>query len=191
MLFSIPMKYLVNTVTQRKQRGFTLIEMVVVVSIIVVTTGVALANFTRFNDRQQVLTTTDTIKTLIRSAQRKAQAQDTPAACTGSNPLQAYRVYITSSQLLMGANCGDKNGLDEDNPPDGEDVNIALIGDIQQFQIPSGLTVHTNFDVRFWVLYGGVEIIDDAVVSISKGSYRYEFGVSNSGEIAEGDWVEN
>ena len=163
--------------------GFTLIEVVITVAIMVVLVAVTMVNFNNFNAKQQVETSVQGAKAFIKIAQRKAQAQDTPLACNHFDPdnpvpLQAYRVISTDTTLTMQANCGPIND------PEG------LYGQIDTFVLPPDVQFDENFDMRFFVLYGGAQNIGGSEISISKGEYKYAFSVLETGEITEGSWVE-
>lgn len=167
-------------------KGFTLLEMVITVAIMAILVTATIVNFTRFNEKKQVETSVEGVKAFIKVAQRKAQAQDTPHECVVLsgyvNPLQAYRVTSAgNNRLNMQANCGERDQL---NLPG------QLFGEVSTYVLPSGVTLDTTFDMRFFVLYGGAENIGGRDITISKNDFEYTFSVLDTGEVTEGNWIE-
>lgn len=169
----------------KKQQGFTLIELIVVISIITFSLGVAIANYSTFNDRRQVETTVTSIKDFLHIAQRRAQAGDSPPECTSADltPLQAYRVYEITGGLRMEANCGVQEP--------GFQVPTAGYGEALDLELPSGIEIgpDTDLDIRYWVLYGGADIRGDTTITVSKGTLQYQFAIEPGGVVTTGDWL--
>lgn len=89
------------------KRGFTLIELMVVVGITLLLSGGGIAAYTKFNDRQLIKKQGAALTDLLRLAQNKALTGEKPAsgACVGLS-LQGYRVRWTGSQFVVEAVCG-------------------------------------------------------------------------------------
>lgn len=88
-------------------KGFTFIELIVVIAVTAVLGTMGFASLASYNQTQQVVTTTQDIKTLLQQARSKAISQVKPAACPTdlSNPsnnsaLQGYEVDFCVGTLL-------------------------------------------------------------------------------------------
>ena len=159
-----------------QQRGFTLIEMIVTVSIILVVFGAALAAFIRFNDKQVVQTTVSSVHQFLESARTRARVRDNAdqAGCT----LQGYKVETSGSSLQMRLLCGAGKFS----------VSDGAIRDT--YTPPTGVTV-TSLDVSYYTLLGTADVQSpaDNRVRINGSNAYYLFEVRNSGEITEGCFV--
>lgn len=159
------------------QRGFTLIELIVTVSIILVLFGAGLAGFFQFNDRQKVQNTVASVKQLIESARTRARIRDNPSSsCT----LQAYRVSTSGSNILMQTLCGVSKFS-----------NLTIDQTRETLALPSGITV-TAFSVDYFTLLGSARRDTPAAngrIYVSGSSMYYLFEIRDSGEITEGCFV--
>ncbi len=79
-------------------RGFTLIELMVSVSIMAILTGVGIAGYNNFNRRQQLRRAADTLATELRSVQKRADSGQRPNGCSGI--LSEYKVSIGAQPPL-------------------------------------------------------------------------------------------
>lgn len=76
------------------QKGFTLIEILVVVSITAILGVVSIASFTSYSDNRTLESATDDVVSILNTAKSRSLSQVKPAAC-GTQTLQGYRVLIT------------------------------------------------------------------------------------------------
>src|SRR3990167_7230052 len=88
-------------------RGFTLIELMVVIGITVLLSGSGIAAYNRFNSRQLVRREGAAATDLLRLAQTKALTGEKPAggSCASAN-LDSYRVRWSTDRLVLEAVCG-------------------------------------------------------------------------------------
>lgn len=152
--------------------GFTLIEMLVVVSIVMLMVGGGIAGYLRFNERQTLRNEAKTLQVLLRSAQKKARVGDKPAAC---DKLLSYAVVMTSGSRDVTMTVWCENGsYSTDN----------------NYTLPLGVTPTDNHDIRFRVLHGGVEYVSgNENIELEYRDTYYGFQVTFGGEITEGDFV--
>lgn len=163
------------------QNGYSLIELVVVVGLMVLLMGGGIAAFSSFNDRQKAVEGARTLQSWLRTAQSRARALEKPPGC---DQLHSYRVStITNSDTVETvAVCNAAN----------DELGATFL------TLPEGLTLQTTATLDFLVLHGGIEINQsaasavDLVVSGGGGfsNSRYGFTVTKGGEIREGDYVE-
>lgn len=160
------------------QRGFTLIEMIVTVSIILVVFGGAIAGFFRFNDRQEVQNTVNAVKQVLSSSRTRARVRDNPnqAGCV----LQGYKVVTSGSSLVSRILCG----TSKFSLTDGQ------IRDT--YEIPTGVTV-TTMNVTFYTLAGSALVTAPAnnYIHVNGNNTYYVFEIQDSGQITEGCFVAN
>lgn len=82
--------------TIRKSVGFTLIELMVAISITAVLGTLGIAGFTNFNRAQVFQAASNEVVTLLNLAKSRAQSQiKPPALCSSSQTLEGYEVKIT------------------------------------------------------------------------------------------------
>lgn len=162
---------------QSKNLGFSLIEMLVAIAIMIVLAGLGIASFIRFNERQQVANTAKQIQHIMRTAQSKARVKEIPSGCS---TLFSYEVHRSGSgPINLRANC--QTGV---NPQ------------LSSWTAPSGMSVSPgSFSVKFKTLHGSAEIKINGVpnniltTNIKKGTeYDYQFNVTSGGEITSGNF---
>lgn len=155
----------------QQKSGFTLIEMMVAVAIMIAMTGVGVAGFIRFNDRQEVSNAAKQIQHIMRSAQSKARVKELPGGCTN---LFSYEVYRSGNgPINVRANC-----------QSGTNVQLS------SWTTPTNLSITpSSFSVKFRTLHGsaGISGGTSLIINVIKSSeHDYEFVVNNGGEITTG-----
>lgn len=188
-----PLREINGKCEKRGNNGFSFIELLITVSILIAVVGGGIASYISFNDRQTVIAATKELQTILRSAQTKARVRETPPACTQASgfPLQGWRVTaqagVAGPTVRLFASCG---RVEENGELDQE------MGVVREYQLPSTITLNTDngdLDVRFWALYGGVQFVGtgDATRTITIEGYNreWEFMIREGGEITEGDWL--
>jgi len=167
--------------------GFTLVEMLVTISIMIIITGGGIAAFMGFNDRQNVQVAVKELQTLLRSAQVKAKVGADAEYCrtTFNEPLRGYRVYIAdgTGTAILYTTCAENKFT---SPASRNYVERSRIDFATT--VTGGMQGGGDVDIEFLTLLGGVD--GSGIVEISgSGSYVYNFTVSSSGEIREGGFL--
>lgn len=154
------------------KNGFTLIEMLVTITIMMVVLGGGIAAYITFNDRQKVTTSARELQQFIRSAQVKARVGQTPSGC---GRLEAYRVSGASggSTVTLSAVC--------DNPPNIIEVNTLTL--------QNGVTLSSAIALDYITLSGGVT--GAGFITINLGTtYSYRFNVTTGGAVSGGTFLQ-
>ena len=88
-----------------KHHGLTLIELIVVIAIIIILSGVSLSAYFQFSQRQAVMNDARNFSTMLRRVQAMAKNLVYPPGCSG---LTSYRVYscMDCQYISADANCG-------------------------------------------------------------------------------------
>lgn len=80
-----------------REQGFTLIEILIVFTLIITLTSMGFVGIREFSERRIVTETRLNFTSLLKLARSRAQTQVKPATCTGG-PLEGYRVLLSCSQ---------------------------------------------------------------------------------------------
>jgi type II secretory pathway pseudopilin PulG len=156
--------------------GFTMIELMVSISIMILLVGGGIASFITFNDKQQLQGSTKMVQTYLRTAQTKARVGDRPEECSR---LDGYEVQVPqgSTTLSLVAIC----------EGDGTEVPVqsTTLEKVESISFEGG-----ELSILFKVLHGGTE--DEGTVTItSTNGATEQFNVSAGGEITELGYVRN
>jgi prepilin-type N-terminal cleavage/methylation domain-containing protein len=155
------------------KRGFTFIELIIVVAIILVLSIAIIANYNSYTDRERVRQTALTIKSDLRLVGSKVNSGVKSSSCT---TLLSYDVTFAASCsggracYTITPNCS--NGL-----LSGEQMTVYIPKEVQiQF------TVST---IRFLPLSAGTDLTGDATITLSGISTPYYVRISPSGAISD------
>ncbi len=121
------------------QRGFTLIELVVVFTIMAILSTLAIASFVSYGRSQSLEKNAQDVYTTLITARSKAQTQVKPSGCTDSDTLAGYRVDFTDIRdYSLRALCGEKAVLISANhlSSDTRFANVTTF----TFQVLTGTT---------------------------------------------------
>lgn len=158
-----------STQNRKKLEGFSLIELIVVVSIMTLLTGGGIGAYITFNDRQTLRTSALEVQTYLRSAQKRAQTGDRPDSC---DRLDKYRFFMGANSNIVTIQIACSN--------------TTITAD--QYILPEGIKADAAYDIQFAGLHGGVTGTTD--VRLNFKNYAYEFEVGPGGEISSGDFVD-
>jgi type II secretion system protein H len=138
--------------------GFTLIEVLVVATVIGLLTGVGIASYNRFNEKQRVQQAAMTFATELRVAQKRANAGEKPVGCLGDLEFYAITTTNSSNTYTLSTNC-----------PGTETKNLgshAVFGNDQTFTI---LILNKGFQSDASVTIQGLDGSNPVTISAETG----------------------
>jgi len=120
-------------------KGFTLIELAIVIAIIVIISSAGLFSFSSFNRSQLFDTGVSEVTSLLATARSNAFSQVVPSAC-GSTAISSYKVATTISGQSYGlyAVCGGDQLISAKRLPGQMIFDLASIESIS-FEIATGV----------------------------------------------------
>lgn len=164
--------------------GFTLIELLIVAGLALLITGIGIANFIRFNERQQLESVGRKVQSMFHTARAKSQIREVPSSCA---KLIGYKVSkvtsqapVSTSEFTLSVVC------------DGDDGAGNSESLLDSYIIPSRYTVSGSFDnITYLPLGEGVSSstpLSEKTIVIGEGenSYTFTLSISESGNIGEG-----
>jgi prepilin-type N-terminal cleavage/methylation domain-containing protein len=162
----------------KNNAGFTFIELLVVVGIILALVGGGIAAFIGFNDRQKVVVAAKNLQTLMRSAQTKARAGEGAEACR-PNSLRGYEVVRVGSDAVMNRICVNSGDV------------VTSTTERSRLSLSDVSVNPSNLRVEFLSLRGGVRVPGDVfpvVVTLTGniGMNVYQFRIGSIGNIDDG-----
>jgi prepilin-type N-terminal cleavage/methylation domain-containing protein len=147
--------------------GFSLIELLISISIMTILVGGGIVSYINFNEKQRVIGAAREVQTYLRTAQTKARVGDVPDGC---DHLEGYSIRAL----------GGDNAL--------RLVAVCETGEVEinQYEINPNVNFDQAVDVTFANLHGGVSGAQS--ISLTGSNLSYEFAVTQGGEITEGDY---
>lgn len=161
---------------QLNKSGFTLIELIVAVGILILILSVGMANYITFNKRQKLNSTASEIQSYIQLAQSKAESSEIPAVAKPCNELQYYGLRTNvdgiNNSLELTIHCSNY-------------VTGPIL--LKSYPLPAGVVI-SPFDLQFQTLYKGIaDATDDTktewTITVSDDPEVYRFILTSGGEI--------
>lgn len=84
--------------------GFTLIEIIIVVAIIILFSGLSLVYYNNFNEQTKLKEEARKLVDVLELAKKKASSGDTPTSCEGG--FNGYRVDVNANSYSLSSCCG-------------------------------------------------------------------------------------
>lgn len=146
-------------------RGFTLIEMLVAITIMTLIMGIGIASYQRFNEKQLVTSAATQLVSSLRQMQKKITVGDKPTGCVGT--LQGYILRANAQGYAVYAQCNAEVQVDT--------------------KTLSGITVSPAiYTVRFSDLGRNVTITNGPSIVLSTTLFSNTIQVTSTGEIIDG-----
>lgn len=148
------------------RRGFSLIEILVVVSILGLTVGAGIAAYNRLNARSQLEAETNKVVAALRNWQKEADSGVGARECAAIGQYRGILVNINSSSLAGRVDC------------------TGNYVDLEQVDILNGVALSGLTSIWFQPLGRGVVLTPLAeTINLSKGSTSVNVAVSAAGGI--------
>lgn len=148
------------------RRGFSLIEILVVVSILGLTVGAGIAAYNRLNARSQLEAETNKVVAALRNWQKEADSGVGARECAAIGQYRGILVNINSSSLAGRVDCTD---------------NYV---DLEQVDILNGVALSGLTSIWFQPLGKGVTVNPPSgSITVRKGTINVNVGISAAGGI--------
>lgn len=133
-------------------KGYTLIELLIVITLISIVFFVGYAGFREFSRRQALGGVSKTIKADLRLAQQLASSGQKPDVGTCTQ-LNGYSVLFLTNSYSLTANC----------------INGGVVSDnnFKTVTLPVGVTETNNLSVQYKVLGQGTNLSADATLTLT------------------------
>jgi prepilin-type N-terminal cleavage/methylation domain-containing protein len=149
------------------EAGFTLLELLVAISVTLLLVGVMVSGYTSFNETQSVTQAALTFKNNVHAASVNAQAVKKPSS--GCTQLTGYTVTFASDRYTIQAQCTE-----------------GLVGDIREVRLPSGVTFSpVPSPVTFLALTAKLSSPATVNVSFVGRTKTYQLILAGNGEITD------
>jgi len=152
----------------RNSHGFTLVELLIVITIMASLLSLGLASFTSFNKRERLKQAALTLKATLRFAQTKSISSEKPASdCT---QFVGLRVSFTSENYSTQHECS----------PEG------LVGTVDTVTLPVGVTfdpIPSSF--TYLTHSNSVNLDSDQSLILTNTTQNYALRVSPNGNISD------
>lgn len=151
-----------------KTTGFTLLELLVSITILMVITGGLLTSYNAFNDKRRVKETAVTLKTDLRFAQNKAISAMKPSSnCT---VLKGYKLTFTLTTYIVQPTC----------------TGSGTPGPLLTTTLPTGITFSPIPDTfTFGVLTQGITSTPSITITLVGLTTSYRLLIAPNGDITD------
>lgn len=159
-----------------KRKGFTLVELLIVIAILLTVLSLGVASFNSFNRRETLKQAALTLKSNMRFSQAKAISAQKPAS--GCTTYLGMRMSFTSNTYSMQHEC----------TPEGVIVTAdCSSGSIRDCVIlPAGVQISpVPSDFTFQTVTNTVNISADRSIVLTNGTLSYTLVVSPNGNIKD------
>ena len=161
-------------------RGFTLIELVVAILVILLLVSAVLSNYNNFNENQKVKQAALTLKSDLRLGQTKALSAQKPTSII-CDSLVGYEIVFSTvgavSSYDIRAVCSNA-GVTE-RAGDSEALTIRLPGGVTFSPLPNPASI------IFRVLAKGISFPTEVTITLSGLAKGYQLQVSPNGDIKD------
>jgi len=165
-----------DTILHFSAEGFTIIELLVTLTIMGVLLGTTLVQYNTYNDRQQVKQAALTIMSDLHQVRSEAVSGKKPqvAGCSDVEPFNGYSVSFTYNSYTVSPRCNDVDVVE------GQVTHV----------LPSGVTfssVPSPASFMYYSLTRGVSAVPDQIILTNQNYSLTLFVDSTSGTISMSD----
>lgn len=160
-----------------KQKGFTLMELLVVITIIIVLSGMGLAAYFRFSQRQAAMDDARNFTTTLRRVQAMAKNLVYPEDC--ASELSSYQVFADC--VTYDENCQEVSATVLCKNAGGNPVTIAVF---TKEKVLSKASFSTPFNISFAAGSGSIDPVGEFPISNNNDSYTVVMKTDKNGNIS-------
>ena len=153
----------IHRVSGNWRAGFTLIELILVMAIMILLSGSGIVAAVRFRERQALQNDAREVVTLLRAYQTKARGVELPPGCNGLN---YYSLALSATQAAITAVCASGN------------VAVKTIEVLKDSTFSGATTV--RFQVNTGTVVGG-----NINVDLTRGTQEMRISISESGGVGK------
>lgn len=141
-----------STIQQLNNRGFTLLELIIVFTVIAILSTVGITSFVSYSRSQSLQSAASDLASTLDSAKSQANSQVKPSQCSADQALDGYKVVIDdpslnpSTKYSLYVVCGQSQLVKTATLPDNGKIKFIL---------DPGQT--TTLSVFFPIIKGGVQ----------------------------------
>ncbi len=163
-----------------KHTGFTLIELIVVIGVILIISVLTILNYNLYTDKQKVKQAGLTLRTDLRLARTKATSGQKTALCVNDSTLEGYDIDFL-------ANCNGKGPCYTTKPVCSQNgTAIDTSNEISYQYLPAGITFGGTYPIiRFFTVTGVTDLTGDQIIVLSGKGGTYSVSVTQSGVISD------
>lgn len=161
------------------RQGFTLIELIIVVTVILVISVVTLLNYNSYTDRQRVKQAGLTLRSDLRLAQTKATSGQKPFICDATTTLESYTITFSD--------CGGLGACYEILPVCTQSGTLVdTSGDVTRVFLPSSVRFQMSYaPISFFPVTGVTDLTEDRLIVLTGAGVTYSVVISTSGSISD------
>lgn len=160
------------------KQGFTLIEIVVSVGIVLLLLAGVVANYNNYNDTQKLKQAALTVKNDFRFLQSKGLAGEKPTDPSGVQTPDQFCVQLVGYQVTFLVSGYRYQAQCSPAQPNAQITTVSLPAGVTFTVYPSPFT--------FRVLTRGTSLSGISTIRLSGSSHTYILTVSSSGDISDG-----
>jgi prepilin-type N-terminal cleavage/methylation domain-containing protein len=157
-----------NAQLRRFTSGFTMIELLVAITILLLLLGSGIASYVRLNDKQTLVTNGRKLQLYFRTAQKRARVGDKPTGCVNLTGYSVVAAAVDAAVVQLNAICTNATYLDD------------------SFTLPAGVAPQTAINVQFKVLQGGAS--PPSTITLTGSGKSFSFTIGAGGDISEGTY---
>lgn len=162
------------------KKGFTLIELIVVIGVILIISVITILNYNSYTDKQRVKQAGLTLRSDLRLARTKATSGQKSTRCDDTTTLESYDM-----QFL--ADCSGKGPCYATKPMCSRDgTQIDTTNETVRVYLPTGVMFQGVYSaIRFFTVSGITDLASDEIIVLSGVGGTYSVRVTQSGVISD------
>jgi len=179
------MNFLLFTSPANKKHGFSLIELIVVISVILLLSVGVIINYNAYTEKERVRQELLILKSNLRLAHTKAISGQKPTGCDKDNVLEYYEVTFYNICPSDSVNsCYMTVPVCLNGRIESQSETVYLSKNVQFGSVCPGIDCPT---IRFFPLTAGTDLKKDQIITLqsSSATYPYHVVITPSGTVSD------